>query len=152
MEISSDPATVSMLDQFDAEIREAEHLAPVWRNRKLLRHPITKMVFDRALSGRDVDCKPAPVLRVNLQSGVKDEAGNLVYQVLTHAREATQPAFDETLAIIRCNRCNEPHNQSTTVPFWINGGHVIVQIDLCASCSDHAVFELEGEPQTTVSP
>lgn len=138
MTIDKDPGTVALLDQFEAEAREAEELVPLARNRRLRTHGGISHWITRALKtqGNDGEHGPVPVLRI------------VDGQVEVYRRNGVQPITDNR-AVTRCVQCNDP--QARTVPFWMNLQHMIFQADLCGSCAQYVVFELEAEPQTLVS-
>ncbi|MDN4473568.1 RING finger protein [Demequina zhanjiangensis] len=137
MNSTPDAGTVALLEQFDVETRDAEKLIPLVRNRRLRRHEMIGGWIDKALRSYDSDGEfgPVPVVRI------------IDCEVETFRRNGAKPIADDR-AQTRCLKCSEAH--LGTVPFWINCGHVIFQADLCPTCSDNAVLELDALPQTWV--
>lgn len=132
MEIANDPATVALLDQHDAERTEAESLAPTWLNRSLLRNDVIHELFLRALKAYDDDPAYGPVPVLRIRGGAVDG------EAVMYKRDGGTPVAAD-LPVWRCNRCAS--GQMHPTPFWINAGHVIVQIDLCSACARHAFSE-----------
>ncbi len=132
MDIAKDPATVAVLDQHDAERTEADSVAPLSLNRSLLRKDVTRELFRRALKSYDDDPAYGPVPVLRIRGGAVDG------EAVTYKRDGAKPVADD-LPVWRCNSCNGA--QARPTPFWINAGHVIVQIDLCSACASHAFTE-----------
>ncbi|MGZ0068088.1 hypothetical protein [Microbacterium arborescens] len=135
--IPIDPGMQAEIDQLNAEEAEAVALVPLARNRSLTRDPDIQSRISVALRSTDADSRCAvPVVRLSPVFGVA--------AATVHGRDGSQPARSRAAVIVYCNKCNNP--TSRTVPFWVNAGSVIIQVDLCDECAAHAI-DAGCEPQ-----
>ncbi|WP_029263499.1 MULTISPECIES: hypothetical protein [unclassified Microbacterium] len=130
---------IAFKDQLDAEYRDAEQLVPLERNRRLWTR-VTALAVRAFSQDRDTELfslGAVPVLRYDGQSAS------------AHRRENDRPLPHSSVPLVPCAMCHTA--MASLMPFWVNSGSVIVQLDLCQPCSAYAVEELDAEPQLSLS-
>lgn len=124
-----DPGIVAFVDQLHAENAEARTLVPEGQNRCLTRDPLIRTLIHKTIRSADDEVAGAVRILRPYASGAS-EGG------YAHPRNGTVP-LPHASVIRYCHKCNQP--TGFTVPFWINAGWDIVQIDLCDPCAAHAI-------------
>lgn len=132
----SDPGLLAVIDQLNAEDREARSLVPEGQNRQLRRDRTLSMVIESTLR-LSANEAPGPVRILRPSGSLPLDGGH------TYPREGEQP-LAQTSVTSRCHRCFD--STARTVPFWINAGWDVVQVDLCGWCTAWAI-DLGCKPQ-----
>lgn len=125
-------------DQLDAEYREAAKLVPHEQNRRLWNkvRPMSTRAFAQDDTIDSFMMGAVPVVRYN------------GYGASTHRRDGDRPV-STTVPVERCAQCNAGVQRLT--PFWVNGGTLIVQVELCRDCAVSAIDNLDAKPQIALS-
>lgn len=143
-ELTLDPGTVALLDQFEAEDAACEALAPRNLNCMLMRDERIQSTVRRALTRlpKNIeDFGPVPVITFEPFHPFRSIWATGYY---AYERDGDKPIKDDA-PVHTCARCHE--SMRDTLPFWVGCGWVIVQITLCMYCSELAVVEWGAVPQ-----
>lgn len=138
----NDPGAIALIDQLSAEESEAERLVPFGQNRRLASLPRARFAIMHALGSAELEGIEGAVPIVRLNPARHADVAS------AHARTDTTPVGSAVVCRY-CNLCSDP--TGWTVPFWVNCGSVIAQIDLCNGCARHAIDALDAQPQLGLS-